>query len=222
MNNNTHDAFFPMDNIRLGFYYNLTTYSIGILLYVFTENYWLSGGILSSLICFLPLTLLVTDQENFTTNYLITSIFPCLIGLYGIVVGQMIHYFGKLKHLPEIENVKPRKNVHYCKRIGKCCTVSVIVTVIMILYILDITIPFAVYYTPYLIFHFFTETILFVIIMSFLLGFKETDKALLWAMTSFTLLSILSTIFFIFKIIDYNYFCNLLFFEWFVIFGIGI
>lgn len=208
---NNHTPFYPMDEIRLSFYYNLLSYSIGILLYVFTENYWLSGCILSSLICFLPLTLLATDQENFTTNYLSTSVFPCLIGLYGIGVGQMIHYFGKLKHLPEIETVKPIKKVHYCKKIGKCCTVFVIVTVIMILYILDITIPFAVYYNPYLIFHFFTETILFVIIMSFLLGFKQTDKALLWAMTSFTLLSILSTTFFIFKIINDNYFWNFLF-----------
>lgn len=211
MNNNTHDPFFPMDVIHLGFYYNLLSYSIGILLYVFTENYWFSGCLLSSLICFLPLTLLATDNENFTTNFILTSVFPCIMGLYGIFIGKMIHYFTILKHLPEHENEKSKKKGNDCKRIGKCCTIFVIVTTIMILYLLDITIPFAVYYNPYLIFHFFTETILFVIIISFLLGFKETDKAFLYSMTSLTILSILSTTFYIFKIIDGNYFWNFLF-----------
>jgi len=201
-----------MDDVRLGFYYNLLSYSIGIILSVFLKDYILSGFILNALLCFLPLTLLITDSENMTTNYVITNVFPCLIGLWGIGLGSFIIFFdSKMKKNKSNENEIVPHKYDKIKRIGKCSSIFIILFVICLLYILDVTIPFAVYFKPYLLCHFLIETFLLIIIICLCLSFGMYDQAFLWFLTSFVLLSILSTIFFIFKIINDNYFWNFLF-----------
>lgn len=211
--NNT--VFKPMDDLRLGFYYNLLTYSIGIILSVFVKDYYLAGFILNGLICILPLTLLITDSENFSTNYILTAVFPFLIGLWGIGLGSFLRYFiqSKLidKKKEEILIVLPQQKYDNLKKVGKCSVISVFLFAICFLYILDITIPFAVYFNPFLMIHFFVETFLFIIIVCLSMSFGLNKEALLWSITGLVVLSILLTIFFIFKIINENYFWNFLF-----------
>lgn len=222
----------PMDSIRLGYFTSLLAYSYGIIFYVYFKNFFISLTLLYSILLLLPLTLLITDIENIYTEYITTGSIPMFIGVIGVLNGYLIVLtinteFTEKKFLLVESNNKDEENNNnsdkedekeeeinsdkendYQKysRIGKSCTIGLLLFIVCAFYIIDLSIPFFVYSKTYLIIRYCCEIGVLLFIIGISLGFNQILNASYWSLVAFSLLSIESTIFFIFNLSDNWYY----------------
>lgn len=214
----------PMDDIRLRFYYALMSYSIGLISYVSIQKPLLTLVFGLFLIIHVPLTLLITDENNVYVDIGITILFPLLALIVGIFKGyvfvRLFDYYFKNHDTdddPNDDNVKKNKKKK-CNTLSQYCKGFLIggtIFAICSFYIIDLSIPFLVtfgYPNIYLKIRFCIHIGLSLFLIGLSIGFKQNRFGILWSMVGYSTTTILLTTLFIFNIITENgYFVYLVF-----------